>query len=95
MVQTASPARRERRTDRPLVSSPDLGSTPNGLGSAVGQTAFTGHVPFAQTEHHVSTTSTRRRIAVKDDEVVTPLELFFDLVFVYALTQVTALLAAT
>ncbi|HRC07451.1 MAG TPA: low temperature requirement protein A [Miltoncostaeales bacterium] len=41
----------------------------------------------------MSTTSTRRRIAVKDDEVVTPLELFFDLVFVYALTQVTALLA--
>lgn len=41
----------------------------------------------------MSTTPARRRIAVKDDEVVTPLELFFDLVFVYALTQVTGLLA--
>lgn len=36
----------------------------------------------------------RPRVIVKDDALVTPLELFFDLVFVYALTQVTALVAA-
>ncbi len=39
-------------------------------------------------------TQRKRLVAVKDDEVVTPLELFFDLVFVYALTQVTGMLAA-
>ena len=39
-------------------------------------------------------TSVRQRIqAVAEDAKVTPLELFFDLVFVYALTQVTALMA--
>jgi low temperature requirement protein LtrA len=39
-------------------------------------------------------TSVRQRIqAVTEDAKVTPLELFFDLVFVYALTQVTALMA--
>ncbi len=35
----------------------------------------------------------RTRVEVKDDAAVTPLELFFDLVFVYALTQVTSLIA--
>lgn len=35
----------------------------------------------------------RPRVTAKSNESVTPLELFFDLVFVYALTQVTALLA--
>jgi len=40
-------------------------------------------------------TNVRRRIeAVTEDVSVTPLELFFDLVFVYALTQVTSLMAA-
>ena len=39
-------------------------------------------------------TSVRQRIqAVAEDQSVTPLELFFDLVFVYALTQVTALIS--
>ncbi len=39
-------------------------------------------------------TSTRQRIqATSEDQSVTPLELFFDLVFVYALTQVTALIS--
>ena len=39
-------------------------------------------------------TSVRQRIqAVAEDAKVTPLELFFDLVFVYALTQVTLLMA--
>jgi low temperature requirement protein LtrA len=33
-------------------------------------------------------------VAVSQDATVTPLELFFDLVFVFALTQVTALMAA-
>src|SRR6186997_243582 len=32
--------------------------------------------------------------SIEDDERVTPLELFFDLVFVFALTQVTGFLAA-
>ena len=32
--------------------------------------------------------------SVEGDERVTPLELFFDLVFVFALTQVTGFLAA-
>ncbi|MFI1395052.1 low temperature requirement protein A [Streptomyces sp. NPDC020681] len=35
-----------------------------------------------------------RMIATGDDHRVTPAELFFDLVFVYAITQVTALMAA-
>ncbi|MEU8760566.1 low temperature requirement protein A [Streptomyces sp. NPDC048659] len=35
-----------------------------------------------------------RMIAAGDDHKVTPAELFFDLVFVYAITQVTALMAA-
>ena len=40
------------------------------------------------------TTSVRQRIqTVTEDASVTPLELFFDLVFVYALTQVTALMS--
>lgn len=39
-------------------------------------------------------TPIRQRVQVADhDQPVTPLELFFDLVFVYALTQVTALLS--
>ena len=36
----------------------------------------------------------RHELAVGDSHAVTPLELFFDLVFVFALTQVTTLLAA-
>ncbi len=44
----------------------------------------------------MSTTSVRQRVhAVTGDTSVTPLELFFDLVFVYALTQVTALMSGT
>ena len=40
-------------------------------------------------------TSTRQRVhAVAEDQSVTALELFFDLVFVYALTQVTALMSS-
>ena len=40
-------------------------------------------------------TSVRQRIqAVTEDQSVTALELFFDLVFVYALTQVTALISS-
>ncbi|MET7754496.1 low temperature requirement protein A [Streptomyces sp. NPDC005389] len=35
-----------------------------------------------------------RMVATGDDHAVTPAELFFDLVFVYAITQVTALMAA-
>ncbi|MFC9701461.1 low temperature requirement protein A [Streptomyces sp. NPDC056943] len=35
-----------------------------------------------------------RMVATADDHRVTPAELFFDLVFVYAITQVTALMAA-
>ncbi|MEV7565840.1 low temperature requirement protein A [Streptomyces tanashiensis] len=35
-----------------------------------------------------------RMVATGDDHKVTPAELFFDLVFVYAITQVTALMAA-
>ncbi len=35
-----------------------------------------------------------RMIATEDDHRVTPAELFFDLVFVYAITQITALMAA-
>ncbi|RSS59478.1 low temperature requirement protein A [Streptomyces sp. WAC01280] len=35
-----------------------------------------------------------RMVATADDHKVTPAELFFDLVFVYAITQVTALMAA-
>ncbi|MFH8623014.1 low temperature requirement protein A [Streptomyces vietnamensis] len=35
-----------------------------------------------------------RMVAAGDDHKVTPAELFFDLVFVYAITQVTALMAA-
>ncbi|CAM5240356.1 low temperature requirement protein A [Streptomyces tanashiensis] len=35
-----------------------------------------------------------RMVATEDDHKVTPAELFFDLVFVYAITQVTALMAA-
>ncbi|MFF5970974.1 low temperature requirement protein A [Streptomyces sp. NPDC012769] len=35
-----------------------------------------------------------RLVATEDDHKVTPAELFFDLVFVYAITQVTALMAA-
>ncbi|WP_137992331.1 low temperature requirement protein A [Streptomyces vilmorinianum] len=35
-----------------------------------------------------------RMVAATDDHRVTPAELFFDLVFVYAITQVTALMAA-
>lgn len=43
----------------------------------------------------VATDSIRRRVqATTEDFSVTPLELFFDLVFVYALTQVTGLMAA-
>lgn len=43
----------------------------------------------------MTSTPVRRRIhAITDDVSVTPLELFFDLVFVYALTQVTALMAS-
>jgi low temperature requirement protein LtrA len=42
----------------------------------------------------MSTTVRHRVRAVAEDASVTPLELFFDLVFVYALTQVTALMAA-
>jgi low temperature requirement protein LtrA len=38
---------------------------------------------IAEAEHHVET-----------EQKVTPLELFFDLVFVFAITQVTALMAA-
>ena len=39
--------------------------------------------------------TTRQRIhAVTEDQSVTALELFFDLVFVYALTQVTALISS-
>ncbi len=41
----------------------------------------------------MSTTVRHRVRAVNEDASVTPLELFFDLVFVYALTQVTALMA--
>jgi low temperature requirement protein LtrA len=41
----------------------------------------------------MSTTVRHRVRAVAEDASVTPLELFFDLVFVYALTQVTALMA--
>ncbi len=42
----------------------------------------------------MSSTTPRQRIhAVTEDASVTPLELFFDLVFVYALTQVTAMMA--
>lgn len=37
--------------------------------------------------------SSRRRAVLREDERVTPLELFFDLVFVLALTQCTALIA--
>jgi len=48
----------------------------------------------------VSTTTSERRsprfsAVLRDGERVTPLELFFDLVFVLALTQCTALMAAT
>jgi low temperature requirement protein LtrA len=42
----------------------------------------------------MSTTVRHRVRPVTEDASVTPLELFFDLVFVYALTQVTALMAA-
>ncbi|MFE9767115.1 low temperature requirement protein A [Streptomyces sp. NPDC005808] len=43
----------------------------------------------------MATRSERSRIAATGDEHrVTPAELFFDLVFVYAITQVTALMAA-
>jgi low temperature requirement A protein (LtrA) len=43
----------------------------------------------------VSTTRARRFAAVlREEERVTPLELFFDLVFVLAITQCTALMAA-
>lgn len=43
----------------------------------------------------VATTSTRRRVGVilRDGEAVSPLELFFDLVFVLAITQCTSLMA--
>lgn len=42
----------------------------------------------------MSTSDTRRRVlATGTDHRVTPAELFFDLVFVYAITQVTALMA--
>lgn len=42
----------------------------------------------------MATDSIRRRVqATTEDFSVTPLELFFDLVFVYALTQVTGLMA--
>jgi len=39
---------------------------------------------------------TRRRMTavLREEETITPLELFFDLVFVLALTQCTALMAA-
>src|SRR5919197_1511541 len=41
------------------------------------------------------TRSTRARVeALREDSTATTLELFFDLVFVFALTQVTALMAA-
>jgi low temperature requirement protein LtrA len=43
----------------------------------------------------VSTTVRQRIQAITDEASVTPLELFFDLVFVYALTQVTALMSGT
>src|SRR6478672_8793128 len=48
----------------------------------------------------MSTTASERRsprisAVLRDGERVTPLELFFDLVFVLALTQCTALMAAT
>ncbi|XIE80874.1 low temperature requirement protein A [Streptomyces sp. SBR177] len=36
-----------------------------------------------------------RMVATADDHKVTAAELFFDLVFVYAITQVTALMAAS
>ena len=43
----------------------------------------------------MSEVAARRRIPLKGpDAVVKPLELFFDLVFVFALTQVTAVMAA-
>ena len=42
----------------------------------------------------MSTTARHSVRAATEDASVTPLELFFDLVFVYALTQVTALMAA-
>ncbi|MEW2394421.1 low temperature requirement protein A [Streptomyces sp. NPDC046862] len=42
---------------------------------------------MARSEH-------RRMVATEDGHRVTPAELFFDLVFVYAITQVTALMAA-
>ena len=41
----------------------------------------------------MSTTARHSVRAATEDASVTPLELFFDLVFVYALTQVTALMA--
>ena len=37
--------------------------------------------------------STRRAAVMREDERVTPLELFFDLVFVLAITQCTALMS--
>ena len=45
----------------------------------------------------MSAAPARRRLAavLRDEERVTPLELFFDLVFVLALTQCTALMAET
>src|SRR6187549_2862415 len=47
----------------------------------------------------VSPTASRRlpnlTAALREEERVTPLELFFDLVFVLAITQCTALMAAT
>jgi low temperature requirement protein LtrA len=44
----------------------------------------------------VSSVRARRLTAVlREEERVTPLELFFDLVFVLAITQCTALMAAT
>jgi low temperature requirement protein LtrA len=43
----------------------------------------------------VSTSGRQRIQALTDEASVTPLELFFDLVFVYALTQVTALMSGT
>jgi len=43
----------------------------------------------------VSSRATRVKAVLREDERVTPLELFFDLVFVLALTQCTALMART
>jgi low temperature requirement protein LtrA len=48
---------------------------------------------FENLQHTMSTTRHPRIQAVSEDARVTPIELFFDLVFVFSLTQVTALMA--